>query len=266
MAAEHSDTGSGRAPRFAGRGALVTGASGIGAAVAAGLHREGARVFVVDVDAARVDALRAQLPGLAGGVADLSDEASARSAVADAEQELGTLDVLVNVAGLSGRRYGDGPTHEATAAGWDAVMDNNARSTFVMCSAALPGMLDRGSGAIVNTASVLAYAPAAEHFATHAYAASKGAIVSLTRAMAASYAARGVRVNAVAPGLIATPMSERAQGDPDVLAYLRRRQPLTGAPGTPDDVASAVLYLASDEARFVTGEILEVAGGWSVAG
>jgi NAD(P)-dependent dehydrogenase (short-subunit alcohol dehydrogenase family) len=145
-------------------------------------------------------------------------------------------------------------------------MDNNARSTFVMCSAALPGMLDRGRGAIVNTASVLAYAPATEHFATHAYAASKGAIVSLTKAMAASYAARGVRVNAVAPGLIATPMSERAQGDPDVLAYLRRRQPLTGAPGTPDDVASAVLYLASDEARFVTGEVLEVAGGWSVAG
>jgi len=84
--------------------------------------------------------------------------------------------------------------------------------------------------------------------------------------MAASYAADGVRVNAVAPGLIATPMSERAQDDPDVLAYLRQRQPLTGGPGTPDDVAGAILYLASDAARFVTGVTLEVAGGWSVAG
>ena len=252
--------------RFAGRRALVTGASGIGAAVAAALHHEGARVFVVDRDADRVDETCARLPGAHGATADLSDDASARSVVARAEGALSGLDLLVNVAGLSGRRYGDGPAHEATAAGWDAVMNNNARSTFLTCSAALPGMLRQQHGAIVNTASVLAYAPAARHFATHAYAASKGAIVSLTRAMAASYAADGVRVNAVAPGLIATPMSERAQDDPDVLAYLRQRQPLTGGPGTPDDVAGAILYLASDAARFVTGVTLEVAGGWSVAG
>jgi len=252
--------------RFGGRRALITGASGIGAAVAAALHREGARVFVVDRDADRVDETCARLAGAHGAPADLSDDASARSVVARAEDALSGLDLLVNVAGLSGRRYGDGPAHEATAAGWDAVMNNNARSTFLTCSAALPGMLRQRHGAIVNTASVLAYAPAAQHFATHAYAASKGAIVSLTRAMAASYAADGVRVNAVAPGLIATPMSERAQDDPDVLAYLQQRQPLTGAPGTPDDVAGAILYLASDAACFVTGVTLEVAGGWSVAG
>lgn len=252
--------------RFAGRRVLVTGASGIGAAVAGALHRAGARVYLVDRDADRVAEACERLPGSHGAPADLADDASARTAVARAEDELGGLDLLVNVAGLSGRRYGDGPAHEATAAGWDAVMDNNARSTFLTCSAALPGMLRQQRGAIVNTASVLAYAPAARHFATHAYAASKGAIVSLTRSMAASYAASGVRVNAVAPGLIATPMSERAQHDPDVLAYLHGRQPLTGAPGTPDDVAEAILYLASDAARFVTGVTLEVAGGWSVAG
>ena len=262
MAAER---GSGQG-RFEGRPALVTGASGIGAAVAEALHREGARVFVVDRDAERVDAACALMPGLQGAPADLADDASARAVVARAEEALGGLDLLVNVAGLSGRRFGDGPAHEATAAGWDAVMNNNARSTFSTCSAALPGMLRRQRGAIVNTASVLAYAPAAQHFATHAYAASKGAIVSLTRAMAASYAPSGIRVNAVAPGLIATPMSERAQHDPAVLAYLRGRQPLTGAPGTPEDVAEAILYLASDAARFVTGVTLEVAGGWSVAG
>ena len=252
--------------RLAGRRVLVTGASGIGAATVRRCLAAGARVFVVDRDDDRVAALRAELPGLAGVAADLAGEVGAEAAVADAVEALGGLDVLVNVAGLSGRRFGDGPVHEASAAGWDAVMDNNARSTFLMCRFALAPMRRQRRGAIVNTGSVLAYAPAAAHFATHAYAASKGAIHALTKSMAAAYARDGVRVNAVAPGLIATPMSERAQGDPAIVAYLRERQPLTGAPGAPEDVADAIVYLASDEARFVTGAILEVAGGWGVAG
>jgi NAD(P)-dependent dehydrogenase (short-subunit alcohol dehydrogenase family) len=252
--------------RLAGRRVLVTGASGIGAATVRSCVEQGARVFVVDRDDERVAALRAEVPGLAGLAADLAGERAVEAAVAGALEALGGLDVLVNVAGLSGRRFGDGPVHEASAAGWDAVMDNNARSTFLMCRHALGPMRRQRRGAIVNTGSVLAYAPAAAHFATHAYAASKGAIHALTRSMAAAYAREGIRVNAVAPGLIATPMSERAQGDPAVLAYLRERQPLTGAPGAPEDVADAIVYLASDEARFVTGTILEVAGGWGVAG
>ena len=254
-----------RSGRLAGKRVLVTGASGIGAATVRRCVAEAARVFVVDKDADRLEALRADLPEVAGGVADLADEASARASVARAVEALGGLDVLVNVAGLSGRRYGDGPVHQASADGWDAVMANNARSTFLMCRFALGPMLAQRRGAIVNTGSVLAYAPNAEHFATHAYAASKGAIHALTRSMAAAYASQGVRVNAVAPGLIATPMSARAQTDPAILAYLRERQPLTAEPGTPGDVADAILYLASDEASFVTGAILEVAGGWSVA-
>jgi NAD(P)-dependent dehydrogenase (short-subunit alcohol dehydrogenase family) len=252
--------------RLAGRRVLVTGASGIGAAVARRCLDEGARVFVADRDAERVDALQAELPDVGGAAGDLADDADAGDVVQRALAALRGLDVLVNVAGLSGRRYGDGPVHEATAAGWDAVMRNNARSTFLMCHFALPPMRAQRRGAIVNTSSVLATAPNARHFATHAYAASKGAIDALTRSMAAFYARDGVRVNAVAPGLIATPMSERAQGDPEIVAYLRERQPLTGAPGEPADVADAILYLASDEARFVTGTVLEVAGGWSVAG
>jgi NAD(P)-dependent dehydrogenase (short-subunit alcohol dehydrogenase family) len=249
-----------------GRRVLVTGASGIGAAVARRCLAEGARVVVADRDEERLDALVRELPGVEGAAGDLADETAAGAVVERALTALGGLDVLVNVAGLSGRRFGDGPVHEATAAGWDAVMDNNARSTFLMCHFALPPMRAQRRGAIVNTSSVLATAPNADHFATHAYAASKGAIDALTRAMAASYARDGVRVNAVAPGLIATPMSARAQGDEAIAAYLRRRQPLTGAPGAPEDVADAIVYLASDAARFVTGTVLEVAGGWSVAG
>jgi NAD(P)-dependent dehydrogenase (short-subunit alcohol dehydrogenase family) len=251
--------------RMAGKRALVTGASGIGAAAATRLRAEGARVFVADKDPERIDALCEALPGVRGAAGDLADEGVARLVVERALAALGGLDVLVNVAGLSGRRLGDGPVHRASAAGWDAVLWNNLRSTFLVCRFGIEPLLRQGRGAIVNTGSVLAYAPAAQHFATHAYAASKGAIHALTRSMAASYAARGVRVNAVAPGLIATPMSERAQAEAEVLAYVAERQPLTGAPGAPDDVAGAILYLVSDEASFVTGTVLEVAGGWSVA-
>ncbi len=251
--------------RMAGKRVLLTGASGIGAAAAARLRGEGAEVFVADKDPERIAALCGALPGVVGAAGDLGDEDFARAAVEEALVTLGGLDVLVNVAGLSGRRFGDGPVHLASAEGWDAVMWNNLRSTFLVCRYGIEPLLRQRRGAIVNTGSVLAYAPAAEHFATHAYAASKGAIHALTRSMAASYAADGIRVNAVAPGLIATRMSERAQADPEVLAYLRERQPLTGAPGAPDDVAGAISYLASDEASFVTGVILEVSGGWSVA-
>ncbi len=125
-------------------------------------------------------------------------------------------------------------------------------------------MMAQRSGAIVNIASVLAYAPAVEFFATHAYAACSGARIALTRSMAAFYARYGIRVNAVAPGLIATPMSQRAQSDAQIRAYLQNRQPITGQPGKPEDVAQAILYLST--APFVTGVVLEIAGGWSVAG
>jgi len=137
---------------------------------------------------------------------------------------------------------------------------------FCMCREALAPMLAQESGAIVNTASVLAYAPNPDFFATHAYAASNGARIALTKAMAAYYARHGIRVNAVAPGLIATPMSQRAQNDPQIVTYLKTRQPLTGTFGEPDDVAQAILYLSSDAAAFVTGVVLEVAGGWGIAG
>ena len=173
---------------------------------------------------------------------------------------------MFNVVGISARRFGDGPVHEASDEGWDRAMDTNAKTTFMMCREVLRVMLERGNGSIINTTSVLAYAPNAEHFFTHAYAASKGAVIALTRSMASYYAAQGVRVNAVAPGLIETPMSRRAQSDEGILKYMKVKQPLTGGLGKAEDVADAALYLASDLSRFVTGEVLEVAGGWSVAG
>lgn len=249
---------------LSGQSALITGASGIAAATARLFVGQGAQVLVLDKHPENLHVLRAEHPELETLEADLLNSHTAKSAVDLALSRFGKLDILVNIAGISGRHFGDGPVHEATDEGWDVVMDTNAKTTFQMCRAALGPMMAQRSGAIVNIASVLAYAPAVEFFSTHAYAACNGARIALTKSMAAFYARYGIRVNAVAPGLIATPMSQRAQSELQILAYLQSRQPLTGQPGKPEDVAQAILYLST--ATFVTGVVLEIAGGWSVAG
>ncbi len=246
--------------------ALITGASGIAAATAKLFSEHGARVAAIDRSSDNLAALKRCLPELLTLEGDLTDSATCKTLVGRAVGALAHIDILVNVVGRSGRSLGDGPVHEATDRGFDVVMTTNVKTTFTMCREVLRSMLPRGSGSIVNTASVLAYAPNGAHFGTHAYAASKGAIISLTKSMASSYASRGVRVNALAPGLIETPMSLRAQSNEAVLEYVKQRQPLTGRLGKAEDVAAAALFLASDLSGFVTGEVLEVAGGWSVSG
>jgi meso-butanediol dehydrogenase / (S,S)-butanediol dehydrogenase / diacetyl reductase len=141
------------------------------------------------------------------------------------------------------------------------VLATNLKSVFLCCRAAIPKLRAAGGGAIVNLASVLALVGGDEDFATHAYATSKAGIVGLTRAMAVTYAPEGIRCNAIAPGLIATPMSARAQGDERIRARLPELQPLTGDFGRPEDVAQAAVYLAT--APFVTGAVLTVDGGWT---
>jgi NAD(P)-dependent dehydrogenase (short-subunit alcohol dehydrogenase family) len=246
--------------------ALITGASGIAAATARMFIERGASVMVLDRAKENLARLKSELPSSYVFEGDLLEPTTSKAAVEKAVEQFGKLDILVNVAGVSGRRFGDGPVHRASDAGWDMVMDVNVKTTFQMCRAALGPMMEQGSGSIINVASVLAYSPAAEFFSTHAYAASNGARIALTKSMAAYYAQYGIRANAVAPGLIATPMSVRAQGHKGILKYIRNRQPLTGDLGQPEDVAEAIAYLASDAAKFVTGVVLEVSGGWSVAG
>ena len=248
-----------------GKTALVTGASGIAAATAKRFSEQGARVAVIDRSTDNLTALKSCLPDLFTLNGDLTDGAVCKHLVEQAADTLGQLDILVNVVGISGRKFGDGPVHEATDEGFDIVMHTNVKTTFVMCREVLRHMLPRKQGSIVNTASVLAYAPDGEHFGTHAYAASKGALISLSKAMASSYARQGIRVNVLAPGLIETPMSERARSDEGILEYMKRRQPLSGSLGKAEEVADVALFLASDLSRFVTGEVIEVAGGWSVS-
>src|ERR687887_568255 len=158
-------------------------------------------------------------------------------------------------AGISGRALGDGPVETCSLEAWDAVLDANLKSAFLCCKHAIPALRDSGGGAIINLGSVLGLV-GAEDFQTHAYAASKGGIVALTRAVAIAYAGDRIRCNAICPGLIETPMSERARNDPHVRERLKELQPLTGEPGSPEDVAEAALYLAS--APFVTGAVLPV--------
>ena len=179
----------------------------------------------------------------------------------DSFPELERLDALVCAHGISGRRLGDGPVETCTEAGWDAVLDANLKSVFLYAKQAIPALRANGGGAIVTLSSALGLVGGDDDFATHAYAASKAGVIGLTRAMAVTYARDGIRCNVVAPGLIATPMSERARHDPAIIARLPELQPLTGDFGSADDVAQACLFLAT--APFVTGAVLSVDGGWT---
>ena len=151
------------------------------------------------------------------------------------------------------------------------MLATNATSIFLVCRAAIGRMLaqepdaDGARGVILNMSSTLARHPSPTHFGTHAYAASKGAIEAFTRSVAASYAQNGIRVNAIAPALVATPMSRRAQDDPVIQAYLRDKQPLAGGPMDAEDITPTALHLLSPESRMITGQVIDVDAGWGVS-
>lgn len=260
--------------RLAGRTILVTGSTGIAAAAASLFAAEGARVFVTSRTEAHcaelVDRLRATGVEAAYAAADLSHEAQTNAAVAACRAAFGRIDGLLAVAGGSGRRFGDGPVHTLTGDAWDATLALNARSQALVLAAVLRVMLDQPPdasgcrGATVLVSSVLATHPVPDLFATHAYAASKGAVDALMRTSAAFYAPHGIRVNGLAPALTDTPMAARAAADLATVAFARRKQPLAGGLIDPLDVARAALFLLSDDARQVTGQLLAVDGGWSV--
>jgi 2-keto-3-deoxy-L-fuconate dehydrogenase len=237
--------------RFEGRRALVTGAgSGIGAAVARRLADEGAAVVLADLALEPVEKLAADL-GAQAVELDVRDEDQVAPAMAG-------LDVLVNVAGIGSTTTAPDTTLDV----WEDVFAVNARGTFLCCKHAIPDMTARGGGAIVNVASVAALVGLKRRAA---YCASKGAVVSLTRALAVDHVSDGIRVNAVCPGTVDSPWVRRLVEDAgESLDELRARQPL-GRLGTPEEVATAVAYLASDDAAFVTGTAFVIDGGLSAA-
>lgn len=223
-------------------------------------------MVAVDRDRASLDDLRAGLPrasaveALAG---DATDADTAGTAVDLALASFGRLNGVVSIAGASGRQAGDGPVHECTPEGWAWTLETNLTSQFLMARAALPHLVDGGGGSIVLLGSVLGLAGGGRNFATHAYAAAKAGTAGLARAMASYYATDGVRVNVVAPGLVATPMSRRAQGDDDVMREIEQRQPLGGI-AQAEQVAGTIAYLLSADASHTTGATITVDGGWLV--
>lgn len=246
---------------------VVTGATGIAAAGAVRASGQGARVFVVsrgeEECAALVDRIVDQGGEAAWAAAELTVESEADTAFEAAGRFLGRLDGLLAVAGGSGRAHGDGPTHDVSLAGWEKTFQVNTNPMFLASRNAIRSM--RGSGgSVVLVSSVLATSPVPELFATHAYAAAKGAANAFVTTLASYYAADRIRVNAVAPGLVLTPMSERAVSDPDTVEYTARKQPLAAGFLEPEDIAAAAVFLLSDEAAMITGQVLAVDGGWSV--
>lgn len=247
-----------------GRVLLITGNTGIAAETARLAAASGARVFVCGLDPEAGHALADEIHG-ASYSGDLTQPEHADKCVAHCLQQYGQIDALFNVAGASGRRHGDGPVHLITDNGWDWTLDTNLKSTFLVSRSVLRRMMVRRSGAILNMATVTAYSPEPENFATHAYAAAKGGVIAMTKSMAAYYAPHGIRVNAIAPGLVKTQMSLRAQSDDVILDQMRHKQPLPQGLLDGADIARAALFLLSEDARHITGQILGVDGGWAVS-
>jgi NAD(P)-dependent dehydrogenase (short-subunit alcohol dehydrogenase family) len=237
--------------RLSGKIALVTGAaSGIGAACAQRFADEGARVAGLDVavpDAHPCDAFVA---------VDVREADVVRPAIAGIIEQLGEIDVLVNAAGVGS--FGTADTIDE--AEWDRVLGINLKGTWLVASTVLPGMVKRRAGSIVNLASIEGIEGGQSQTA---YNASKGGVVLLTRSMAVDYGPHNVRVNCLCPGMIDTPMTEGVR-DPNMKPYLDwwRDQHVLGRTGQPEEVAAAALFLASDDASFVTGHALAVDGGY----
>ena len=240
-----------------GKTALVTGATGgIGAAIAKVLHKAGATVAISGTRANVLEELKAELGGERVVVlpCNLSDAAAVEKLVPEAEAAIGSLDILVNNAGITK----DGLAVRMKDEEWSAVIDVNLTASFRLARAALRGMMKKRWGRIINITSIVGVTgnPGQAN-----YVASKAGVIGLTKSLAQEVAARNVTVNAVAPGFIATPMTD-VLNDKLKEAILGRVP--AGKLGTPDDIAAAVLYLASNEASYVTGQTLHVNGGMAM--
>ena len=254
---------------------IVTGSSGIAAETIKMVLALGAKVFYIGRNAERCKDFHDDL-GEKGFnadyiVGDLVDPHVAPALVNASVEKYGRIDGLFNVAGISGRRFGDGPVHECTEEGWNTTMTANVTTQYRMCREVVKQMLTQECdsaglrGTILNMSSILGLSPEPKFFSTIGYATAKGAIISMSTSMASLYALDKIRVNAIAPGLALTRMSARATQDEAITNFMKVKQPLEGGVMDAKDVASCAIFLLSDQSKSITGEVLKVDAGWSIS-
>ncbi len=248
--------------RFAGKRAIITGASkGIGRATAIRLAREGGRVGLIALPEPELDEVASIIKGYGGTAlalaADVTREDQLSAAIDAAAREWGGLDIVVSNAGIE-VPFEDTTVDSLPLSVWQKVVDTNLTGQFLACKHGVRHLLEAGGGAVVMIGSPCALRGFC--FKEHAYSASKGGILSLMQVMALDYAPSNIRVNAVIPGFIDTPMNAHVMADPELLKFWSQGIPLK-RPGTADEVASVILFLASDEAAYVLGSAYVVDGG-----
>ena len=248
--------------RLDGKVALISGgARGMGASEARLFAREGAAVVIGDILDEEGDTTAASIAAVGGRCRfvhlDVTQEADWQTAVAEAVSQFGSLDVLVNNAGIGSSSF---EIHEEPVELWDRTIDVNLKGVFLGTRTAVPAMLEAGGGSIINISSQLGIVGVP--YNGSAYQTSKGGVRIFTKAAALQYANRGIRVNSVHPGPIVTEMTRAGRDDPERLSIMLARIPM-GRYGEAEEVANAVLYLASDESSFVTGSEVVVDGGWT---
>ncbi|ODS80561.1 MAG: short-chain dehydrogenase [Cytophagaceae bacterium SCN 52-12] len=247
---------------------IIGGTTGIGLSAAKAFVGQGASVVVVGIDEYTCGMAEDDLQGNGVSmVGDAREDDTAVDAIELCINVFGGFDGLYHVAGGSGRRFGDGPLHNLSRDAWEQTFSLNLTSLMLSNKAAVEAFMRFGQkGTILNMTSVLSYSPSPDYFSTHAYAASKSAVLGFVRSVASYYAKHNIRVNAIAPALVETPMSERACNDEHIVSFIQTKQPLDGGRvGDVTDLDGAAIYFMSDASGFTTGQVLSVDGGWSLS-
>ena len=241
---------------------LITGSRGIAAALASALAKQSYQIYLLGGEAEDSKSLSSGISQIVGYSAiDLRDETAVETGFTQAVSKLGGLDHVVSIAGGSGRSFGDGPIESVSKSAWEQTLDLNLSTAFLTAREAIKYFKNNDGGSLTLTSSVLATSPSPEFFQTAAYAVAKGGINTMVKTLSTSYLQNKIRVNAVAPSLVATPMAKRAAENPVISEFTKKKQPLAPNQLPVEQVVAGYIYLIENSA--VTGQVLEIDGGWS---